>query len=123
MKPKQPYSITLDQQYGFLEVIDLQKISDECQLQWFNQTLCRVNDCVVRLGILQGEFHWHQHSEEDEFFYVISGKLFVDLEDQTIELEPQQGFCVPRQIIHRTRAPERTVVMMIEGNQVKPTGD
>jgi mannose-6-phosphate isomerase-like protein (cupin superfamily) len=54
---------------------------------------------------------------------VISGKLFIDLKDRTIELNPQQGFLVPKGINHRTRAPERTAIMMVEGATVKPTGD
>jgi mannose-6-phosphate isomerase-like protein (cupin superfamily) len=78
---------------------------------------------VVRLGVLQGEFHWHKHDEEDEFFYVVEGWLLIDLEGWTIELRPQQGFTVPRGVRHRTRALERTVVLMIEGAGVVPTGD
>jgi mannose-6-phosphate isomerase-like protein (cupin superfamily) len=82
-----------------------------------------VNDCVVRLGIVKGEFHWHKHDREDEFFYVVEGRLFLDLEDRTVELTPRQGFMVPREVVHRTRAPERTVMLMIEGSTVTPTGD
>ena len=100
----------------------ISNIAAECQEKWFNQTLSRVNDCVVRLGIVQGEFHWHHHDEEDELFYVIEGRLFVDLEGRTVELCPQQGLTVPRGVEHRTRAPEQTVMLMIEGGGVRPTG-
>jgi len=123
MQPKQPYDINLDVKYGFLKKIDVRKINQECKEQWFNTSLCNVNDCVVRIGILHGEFHWHKHDNEDEFFYVIEGMLLVDLEGKTVEIGPNQGICVPRGVEHCTRAPERTVVMMIEGNQVQPTGD
>jgi mannose-6-phosphate isomerase-like protein (cupin superfamily) len=81
-----------------------------------------VNDCVVRLGIMQGEFHWHKHDNEDEFFYVVDGRFLIDLEDLTVELMPKQGFTVPRGVVHRTRAPEKTVILMIEGAGVVPTG-
>lgn len=117
------YTINTNVKFNPLELIDVKKLVDECQEDWFNQTLSQVNDCVVRLGIVKGEFHWHKHDDEDEFFYVISGKLLIDLEDQSLELVPQQGFMVPKGVIHRTRALERTVMLMIEGSTVIPTGD
>ena len=119
----QPYSINLDARFAPLELIDLQALVNACDKPWYNQTLCRVNDCVVRLGILKGEFHWHKHDKEDEFFYVVEGRFFIDLEAQTIELGPRQGFVVPRGVVHRTRSPERSVILMIEGAGVVPTGD
>lgn len=117
------YSINLDTKFGPLELIDVKALADACKEQWYNQTLCRVNDSVVRVGVLQGEFHWHKHDGEDEFFYVVDGRFLIDLEDRTVELAPKQGFTVPRGVVHRTRAPERTVVLMIEGAGVVPTGD
>ena len=123
MDTKSGYSINTDVKFGPLELIDVQKLQKERQEQWFNQTLCQVNDCVVRLGVVKGEFHWRKHDEEDEFFYTVDGKLLVDLENQTIELTPQQGLTVPKGVLHRTRAPERTVILMIEGNTVTATGD
>jgi mannose-6-phosphate isomerase-like protein (cupin superfamily) len=117
------YSINTNIQFPPLERIDIRKLANECQEPWFNQSLCRVNDCVVRLGILKGEFHWHKHDNEDEFFYVVEGRLLIDVGEHTIELAPQQGFTVPKGAVHRTRAPERTVVLMMEGSGVVPTGD
>ena len=117
------YSLNLDVKFGPLELIDVKALADACQQQWFNQTLCRVNDSVVRVGVLHGDFHWHKHDEEDEFFFVLEGRFLIDLEGRTVELAPQQGFTVPRGVVHRTRAPERTVVLMLEGAGVVPTGD
>ncbi len=117
------YKIHTDVRFEPLEVIDVPKLVEECQDPWFNQTLTRVNDCVVRLGILKGEFHWHKHDVEDEFFYVVDGKLLVDLEGRTVELGPGQGITVPRTVMHRTRAPGGVVVLMTEGADVIPTGD
>ena len=117
------YSIGTEIEFGPLELLDFPSIIDSCKKEWQNKSICRVNDCVIRLAVVQGEFHWHKHDKEDEFFYVISGKLFIDLEDQVIELLPQQGYMVPKGIIHRTRAPERTAMLVIEGYTVKPTGD
>ena len=120
---KQPYSINTDVKFPPLHLIDVRKLQEETKDQWFNQTLCQVNDSVVRLGVLQGEFHWHKHDHEDEFFYVVEGKFMIDLEGRTVELDPQQGFTVPKGVLHRTRAPVRSVVLMIEGAGVVPTGD
>jgi len=117
------YSINLDERFHGLELIDIPALMNSVQDTWHNQTLCRVNDCVVRLGVVQGEFHWHKHDREDEFFYVVEGRLFIDLEDRTVELSPKQGFTVPRGVLHKTRAPERTAMLMIEGAGVLPTGD
>jgi mannose-6-phosphate isomerase-like protein (cupin superfamily) len=117
------YSIQLDAKFAPLELIDVPALAATVQEPWFNQTLCRVNDCVVRLGVLHGEFHWHKHDAEDEFFHVVAGKLLIDLEGRTVELSPGQGLLVPKGVVHRTRAPQRCVVLMIEGAGVKPTGD
>ena len=91
--------------------------------QWFNQTLTKVNNSVVRIGIVQGEFHWHKHDNDDEFFFVLEGYLLIDLEDRTITLGPHQGLTVSKGILHRTRAPEKTVMLMVETSAIAPTGD
>jgi mannose-6-phosphate isomerase-like protein (cupin superfamily) len=117
-----PYVTKLDILYAPLEIIDEKAIADACQHQWFNQTLCRVNDSVVRLGVVQGEYHWHKHDADDEFFYIVEGRLFIDLEDRTLELGPRQGTVIPKGVMHRPRAPERTVMLMAETSQIVPTG-
>ncbi len=123
MNPEQRYVINTDVKFGPLEVIDIPSLVESCEEDWFNQTLCQVNDSVVRLGILKGEFHWHHHDNEDEFFYVVEGAFLIDLEGRTVELRPGQGFTVPRRVRHRTRAPTGTVVLMVESSTVTPTGD
>ena len=116
------YDMRLDDKFGALRLIDL-AAEAAAHEPWFNQTLTRVNDCVVRLGIIQGEYHWHKHDDEDEFFFVVSGRFLIDLEDRTADLGPGQGFVVPKGVLHRPRAPERTVVLMVEGAGIVPTGD
>ncbi len=118
-----PYETRLDIYYQHGQVIDEKALSETCLHKWYNQTLCKVNDSVVRLGVIQGEYHWHQHENDDEFFYVLEGKLLIDLEDRTVELSPRQGFVVSKGIMHRTRAPERTVILMVENAGIIPTGD
>jgi mannose-6-phosphate isomerase-like protein (cupin superfamily) len=117
------YSIHTNVKYGHLELVDVPAIVAECTEKWFNQTLTRVNDSVVRLGIVQGEFHWHKHDREDEFFFVIEGRLYIDLEDRTIELGPGQGVTIPRSVMHRPRAPQKTVMLVVENSTIQPTGD
>lgn len=118
-----PYETRLNVLCDHLQIIDLPKIVSEVTHPWFNQTLCRVNQSVVRVGVVQGEYHWHQHDELDEFFYVVEGCLIIELEGRTVELMPEQGFVVPRGVQHRTRAPQRTVILMVEGEAIVPTGD
>ena len=82
-----------------------------------------MNDSVVRLGVVKGEYHWHEHQDLDEFFYVVEGTFWIDLEGLSVELKPRQGFVVPKGVRHRTRAPERAVILMVEGAGIVPTGD
>jgi mannose-6-phosphate isomerase-like protein (cupin superfamily) len=118
-----PYDTRLNVQFPPLELIDIQPIAEAAEHPWFNQTLCQVNDSVVRVAIVQGEYHWHKHDVDDEFFYVVEGQLLVDLEDRTVALNPRQGMVVPRGVVHRTRAPQRTIMMMVETAAIIPTGD
>jgi mannose-6-phosphate isomerase-like protein (cupin superfamily) len=118
-----PYVTKLDVRFKPLETIDVQQLADEVTDEWFNQTLCAVNESVVRMGVVRGEYHWHQHTDLDEFFYVVEGRFFIDLKDRTVELAPKQGFVVPKGVQHRPRAPERTVILMVEGADIVPTGD
>lgn len=117
------YSIDLEVKFKPLEIIDISTLIANCTNKWQNLSLCKVNDSVVRLAVIEGEFHWHKHEKEDEFFFVIEGVLLIDLEENTIKLKPNQGFTVPKGIIHRTRAPSRTSVLLIEKSTIKPTGD
>ena len=117
------YDIRLDDKYGSLTLVDI-PAEVAANEPWFNQTLTTVNDSVVRLGIIGGDFHWHSHAEEDEFFLVLDGELHIDVEDRgTVVLAPHQGYTVPRGVVHRTRAPRRTVILMVEPAGVQPTGD
>jgi mannose-6-phosphate isomerase-like protein (cupin superfamily) len=117
------YDIHLDDKYGSLTLIDI-PAEIAAHEPWFNQTLTTVNDAVVRLGIVEGDFHWHKHDDQDEFFLVLEGQLLIDLEDRdTVTLAAHQGYTVPRGVVHRTRAPVRTAILMVEAAGVVPTGD
>src|SRR5258708_10148254 len=118
-----PYVTLLNVLYQPLERIDEKALADACPHKWYNQTLCQVNDSVVRLGVVQGEYHWHKHDGDDEFFYVVEGRLLIDLEGRTVELAPRQGVVIPKGVMHRPRAPERTVILMVETKGIIPTGN
>jgi mannose-6-phosphate isomerase-like protein (cupin superfamily) len=133
MTSEYPYLTILDAKYKPLELIEEKRTADEAPHPWYNETLCQVNDSVVRLGIVKGSYHWHQHDREDEFFYVVEGMLHIDLIDgddpasteenpRTISLGPRQGVVVPKGVRHRPRAPERTVMLMVETDTIRPTG-
>jgi mannose-6-phosphate isomerase-like protein (cupin superfamily) len=117
------YDIHLDDKYGQLALIDI-AAEAAAHEPWFNQTLTSVNDAVVRLGVIDGDFHWHKHDDTDEFFLVLDGELLIDFEDRgTVTLTPHQGYTIPRGVTHRTRAPRRTSILMVEPAGVVPTGD
>ncbi len=118
-----PYETRLNILHQPLEAIDLNAIEDAKNYKWFNQTLCKVNDSVVRVGIIEGEYHWHKHDNDDEFFCTVEGLLLIDLEGRTVELKPGQGFVIPRSVVHRTRTPHRTVILMVENAGIIPTGN
>jgi len=118
-----PYVTHLNIHFQPLALVDVPALVAACKDRWYNQTLCKVNDSVVRLGVMQGEYHWHKHDDDDEFFFVLEGVFFVDLEDRIVELKPWQGFTVPRGVVHRTRAPARAVIIMVENAGIIPTGD
>jgi len=122
-QPDYPYATHLDIKFPALRLVDVPALVKACTDKWYNQTLCQVNDSVVRLGVLQGEYHWHKHDNDDEFFLVLEGHFVIDLEDRSVDLQPQQGFVVPKGIRHRTRAPDRAVILMVETAAIVPTGD
>ena len=118
-----PYETRMNIYYQPLEIVEEKKLADQCEFKWYNQTLCQVNESVVRLGVFDGEYHWHKHDQDDEFFYVVEGQLLIDLEEKTVALSPRQGFVVPKRVGHRTRATQRTVVLMVENKGIIPTGN
>jgi mannose-6-phosphate isomerase-like protein (cupin superfamily) len=119
-----PYVNHMNILYDALQLVNVPALVEKCTDEWYNQTLCQVNQSVVRLGILKGEYHWHKHDVEDEFLFTLNGELLIDIENsETITLKQHQGYVVPKGVVHKTRAPEKTVVLMIETAGILPTGD
>lgn len=123
MEKQFDYVTNLDIRFDHLQRMDIAQLVAECKDKWFNQTLTKVNDSVVRLGIVEGDYHWHKHDNDDEFFFVLDGQLLIDLEDRTIELNPNQGVTITKGVMHRPRAPKKTVMLMVETSAIQPTGD
>jgi mannose-6-phosphate isomerase-like protein (cupin superfamily) len=122
-RAEHPYVNHMDIKFEHLELVDVPALVAACTDRWYNQTLAEVNDSAIRLGVMQGEYHWHKHDNDDEFFFVLEGRFIIDLEDDTVELQQHQGFVVPKGTLHRPRAPERAVVLMVETSDIVPTGD
>lgn len=117
------YNQQMNIKYGHSELVDVPEIVKSCTDEWFNQTLTKVNGSVVRLGILHGEYHWHKHEQDDEFFFVLEGTLFVDTEDKAFELKKHEGVTISKNVMHRTRCPEKAVILMVETAEIDPIGE
>ena len=117
-----PYVTKMDVRFKPLEVVEEKAVADANTHKWFNQTLCEVNQSVVRLGVVEGEYHWHKHDNDDEFFLTVEGQLLIDLEDRVIDLTPGKAVVIPKGVMHRPRAPQRTVILMVERAGIVPTG-
>jgi len=127
------YQIHMKPQFDFLQLMDVSKLIAGCDEKWYNQTLCKINNHLIRLGVFnEGDFHWHKHDSEDEFFFVLSGELFIETKNadsvgneyiETVAIKAQQGFSVPKGVLHRPYVKTPTAVLMVEGDSVIPTGD
>ncbi len=123
MKEKFNYNQSMQVRYAHSEVVDIKEVVDSCGDEWFNQTLTEVNDSLVRIGVIEGEFHWHQHPTEDEFFFVLEGTLILEIEGrEPVTLKPHQGITVSKGVMHRPIAKERVVMIMVESSTVNPVG-
>jgi mannose-6-phosphate isomerase-like protein (cupin superfamily) len=121
---EQDYAIHYEPLFTTLQTMDVQALIDRVAEPWYNQTLIQVGEVLVRLGVMQGEFHWHTHDEQDEFFFVLEGLFRIELGGaDTVELGPRQAFSVPAGMRHRPVVPVRSVVLMIEKAGVVATGD
>lgn len=123
MEKSYAYGTKLEVRFPHLQITDIASIVDNCTDKWYNETLTRVNDSVVRIGIVEGEYHWLKHDRDDEFFFVLEGELLIDFENRVVELNPNQGFTIPKGVVHRTKALQKTVMLVLETSAIQPTGD
>lgn len=106
-----------------IEKLDVHDLTKDISDDWRNFVVTNLNDHVVRLSVLQRDFHWHSHGKSDEFFYVVEGKLYVDLEESTKELSPGEMILIPKGVRHRTRSKERTITLCFEHKDNDVAGD
>lgn len=117
------YDIVVKPVFQGLEKISVAAVKQLSDHHWFNRTLCQVNDSLVRIGVFHGEFHWHAHEKEDEFFLVLEGKLEIEIEGRdTAVLAVGEGVMVPKGVRHRPIAKEGATVLMVEQATIVPTG-
>jgi mannose-6-phosphate isomerase-like protein (cupin superfamily) len=117
------YDIVTKPVFQGLEKISVAAVKQLSDHHWFNRTLCQVNDSLVRVGVFNGEFHWHAHEKEDEFFLVLEGKLEIEIEGRdTAVLAVGEGVMVPKGVRHRPISKEGATVLMVEQATIVPTG-
>lgn len=98
-----------------LVVVDLANEAAAVSEEYRNQVLSQVNASCLRLGVLTGDYPWHQHPRSDELFLVMEGRLEIELADgRALSLKPWQSVVVPAGIVHRTRGVGRTVTLCFE---------
>lgn len=101
-------------------------ISEKLQLfqdHWNPHIVGELNGQHVKLAKFKGEFVWHKHDDEDEMFYVISGKFNMEFRDKTIEIQEHEFIIVPKSVEHRPVAENEVSVMLFEPAGTLNTGD
>ena len=91
--------------------------------QWTPKIIAELNDYQIKLVKVKGDFVWHNHSDTDEFFFVIDGTLFIEFESKTMQLDAGELYVVPQGIQHRPYAKEECKVLLIEPRGVVNTGE
>ena len=121
MNNQNKYSIDLDVKFGSLEIIDIPQLICECDKEWQNISLCNINESVIRLAVVEGEFHWHKHENEDEFFFVIEGlfRCYYIIKGKEITTE----FLLPNSIVagmlsFLANEPQRENIVALEKSKI-----
>jgi mannose-6-phosphate isomerase-like protein (cupin superfamily) len=90
---------------------------------WSPRVVGEVDDTYIKVARVHGTFTWHSHADEDELFYVLKGRLRIEMEDQTIDLNEGEMFVVPKGVRHNPIADQECHVLLIERKTTKHTGD
>ncbi len=124
MKLVEKVKFNMEPKYAPLEKINITEAITGNDQIWFNQTLCRINSSVLRVGVFQeGAFPMHKHDNDDELFFVIEGSIKIETQDQIFTLNSQEGICVPKGVMHRPIVEQRSIVLMVENDSITPLGD
>ena len=103
--------------------VNLGEMFARFQDQWSPKVVGEVNDSLVKLVKLKGEFVWHHHDREDELFLVVKGKLRLKLRDRDLVLGPGEFAIIPHGVEHLPVADEETHVLLFEPNSTLNTGN
>jgi len=103
--------------------INFKDIEKKLKEAWQPQDVTYVNETALRMAKIDGAYTWHTHTNEDEFFYVLKGKIFIDLENESVELNEGEGFLVKRDTRHRSRSEKPAWVLLIEPVATKTKGE
>ena len=107
-----------------IQAINLRDSIKKLTKPWSPIELSRVNDQVVRLALFDGEYPWHKHANEDELFYVYSGRIVIRVRGHMeIELHAGEIAVVPKGVEHSPKSPEPSIVLMFEPEALKSRGD
>lgn len=103
--------------------INLQNKFSKFSEQWTPKVIAEMNDYQFKLVKIEGEFVWHNHSDTDEVFIVVEGKMFIEFEHETIELNQGEMYVVPKGVQHKPYAEQECKVMLVEPKGVVNTGE
>lgn len=104
-------------------VVSLKEVAAGLQEFWSPRVVGEVDDAYIKVARVQGTLTWHSHADEDELFYVLKGRLLIEMEQETVELREGQMFIVPKGVRHNPIAEEECHVLLIERKATKHTGD
>lgn len=90
---------------------------------WAPKVVAQMNDYQLKLVKIQGEFVWHSHTDTDEVFIVLDGRMRIELRDGGVDLGPGEMFVVPKGVEHKPSAPDECRILLVEPCGVVNTGN
>jgi mannose-6-phosphate isomerase-like protein (cupin superfamily) len=107
-----------------ISAINLEEAVDQIDKPWSPIEVARVNDQVVRMSLLEGEYHWHKHTNEDELFYVYRGSISIQLQGQPdLELRDGEMAVIPKGVEHCPKSAQPSYVLVFEPYVLQSRGD
>ena len=107
-----------------IPVASLQESMNAITDAWCPVDIAIVNDQVVRMALIEGEYHWHKHTNEDELFYVLQGEIVIQVRDEPdVVLHDGEMAVIPKGIEHRPTSAGPSYILMFEPRALKSRGD
>ncbi len=105
-----------------MKKIDFREYIERLDEPWVALDIARVNDTSLRLAKIEGEYHWHVHPKEDEFFLVLRGEITVEFKEKAVNLKEGEGILVPKGTPHRSKSKNPSVILIIEPTRTNTRG-